>query len=178
MTIQVKKSLQAIYDVLQANNNRKVSSVLAEIEHLFIAKSKSAGTGASHEQATLKDADGKVVAIKCYYFKRWMPLLGERAVEVGTKANSNTGLNTMCKEGVNLWTKQNREAKQALNNLLAQVEQGEISPAEIADAKAKIEQDRKRIQDTELGFESLEEVTGYLANEGVQFITGELVEAE
>ena len=165
----IKKTLQPIYDVLVENSNRKVSSILEEFQHLFLAKTKGGeGTGLA-QKATLRDASGAVVAIRCYYFKRWMPLVGEAAVEVGTKANSSTGYNSMCKEGTNLWTKQNRIAKQAQADLLARVESGEVAPHEIADAKELIEQERKAIADTELGFATEDEVIEYLVSQGVSF---------
>lgn len=169
MSKVLKKSMVALYTILTENANRKVSSIMAEIEPFFYAKASGAGTGVPHEQATLKDADGNVVAIRCYYFKRWMPLVGDLAVEVGSKANSATGLNTMCKEGVNLWTKQNRDAKTALDNLLKRVEAGEVSPTGISDEKAKIEEDRKHIAETDKGFASLDEVIAYLTEAGVAF---------
>lgn len=170
MTTKVlKKSLAGLFAILRENQERKVKSIMGDIEHFFYAKSNSTGSSTPHEQATLKDANGKVVAIRCYYFKRWMPLVGDLAVEVGSKANSATGLNTMCKEGVNLWTKQNREAKLAMDDLLARVEAGEVSPSGIADEKAKIEADRKRIAETDKGFATLDEVTAYLVANGVAF---------
>lgn len=162
----IKKSMQEIYDILDANQTATVASVMPQLEALMSTKSRGAAKGES-VRTSLRDADGNVVAIRCYYFKRWMPLVGDEAVEFGTKTGTNTGLNSMCKEGVSHWTKQQREAKEATAQILADVEVGTLDASDIAARREEIEAARQAIADTTLGFETLEEVQDYLDANGV-----------
>lgn len=113
MTI-IKKDFQAIIDFLEANKSKNVKTILDQVREMASVKA----------QVTFKkDEDGKVTEVYCYYHKRW-ELLSEH--EYGLKAsNKATGLNTMCKVGLNQWTKQQREAKKAKDALLARVAAGE-----------------------------------------------------
>lgn len=154
----VKKAFQPLIDFLEANADKKVKSILAEVIELTKAQ-----TTRMEGSSFIKDATGTVVAIHDYYFKRWMPLVGPSAVDFGQKLKSATGLNTMCKEGVSNWTKQQREAKNGLASLLSKVASGELAPADIAVEQAKLEEARKAIVPTELGFATQEEVEAYLA---------------
>lgn len=168
--VQVKKAFQPIVDLLEANKDVKVSKVLEQVIELTQAK-----TSRAEGNTFLKDAQGNTVAIFDYYFKRWMPLVGSKAVEFGAKAKTSTGFNTMCKEGVSQWTKQQREAKQAGADLLAKVASGEIKPADITAHQATIEEARKRIvfpttedgKTIELGYADMESLMKYLKKEGI-----------
>lgn len=163
---QVKKAFQPIVDLIEnaiANDSKvKASSLLADIIALAAAK-VSTGVGST----ILKSTDGTVVAVRCYYFKRWMPLVGDKAVEFGKKANTATGLNTMCKEGSSHWTKQQRDAEAANKALMTKVISKEITPDDIPALQAQIEETRKLIVPTELGFATEEEVREYLSQTGV-----------
>lgn len=158
----IKKAFLPIVELLQANEGAKVSKILPQIIELASAK-----TARSEGANFIKNEAGETVAIFDYYFKRWMPLVGEKAVEFGAKAKTATGFNTMCKEGVSLWTKQQREAKNALNALLGKVASGEVAATDIAAEQEKIENTRKEIAPTELGFATIDEVNAYLAENGV-----------
>lgn len=159
----VKKAYQPIVDLLEANPKAKVSDILAQVIELAQAK-----TSRVEGSAFKKDAQGNVVAIFDYYFKRWMPVVGEKAVEFGAKAKTATGLNTMCKEGVSHWTKQQRIAKQAQADLLTRVANGEVKPADIAKEQVAIEEARKAIVATELGFDNEADLMKYLAKSGIK----------
>lgn len=159
---QVKKAYQDIISFLQENEDKKVKTILEQVIALASAK-----TGQRAATTMIKDAGGNVVAILDYYFKRWMPLVGEAAVEFGAKKDSTTGFNTMCKAGVSEWTKRQREAKVAGENLLKRVANGEVAPQDILAEQAKIEEARKVITETTLGFETMEEVVAYLEQNGV-----------
>ncbi|PIR06648.1 MAG: hypothetical protein COV55_02740 [Candidatus Komeilibacteria bacterium CG11_big_fil_rev_8_21_14_0_20_36_20] len=161
----IKKAYQPIVDLLNSNKDAKVSDVIDQVVELVSAKSSRGEVGGNF----IKDNDGNTIAIKCYYFKRWMPLVGESAVEFGTKVRTATGFNSMCKEGVSHWTKQQREAKNANAELLNKVANGDIAPENILAEQAKIEETRKSIVDTDLGFASAEEINTYLENEGLTF---------
>lgn len=167
MGTQVKKAFQPIVDLLEAkieeNPKASIKSILADVIDLTKASTSRGGT-----TSFKKDASGAVVAIHDYYFKRWMPLVGEKAVEFGAKAKTTTGFNTMSKVGVSLWTKQQREAKQAEQALLNQVASGEVAPEDIPAKQAEIEEARKRIEPTDLGFENEDDLLDYLADAGVK----------
>lgn len=159
----VKKVYQPLIDVLNANQGKKVSDVMAQILELASAKTASAGSVA------IRDKDNKVVAILDYYFKRWMPLVGEKAVDFGQKANTPTGYNSMSKAGTSEWTKQQRVAKAANEQLLKDVAAGVVKPADLTAKLAEIEAQRKAISATELGFAEEAEVRKYLEKNGVKF---------
>lgn len=159
----IKKAYADIVAFLEENQDKKVRAVLEDVKNM--ASAKVAREGGS---TFLKDAAGNTVAILDYYFKRWMPLVGEKAVEFGVKKNTATGFNTMSKAGTSAWTKQQREAKQAEQNLLAEVSAGNIKPSDIPAKQAEIETARKAIEATELGFETKEQVVAYLVENGVQ----------
>ncbi len=164
--MSIKKVYQPIVELLQttiANNPKaKITEVMDQVIAMASAK-VSVGVGTTF----LKDSAGNVVAIFDYYFKRWMPLVGANAVEFGKKANTATGFNTMSKEGVSHWTKQQREADNANKALIDRVVKGELQAGDIPAEQAKIEEARKAIVETTLGFATEDEVRAYLANEGV-----------
>ena len=137
----IKKQYLEIIALLEANKNKKVSTVMADI--LALCESKNGG------DTFIKDADGVTIAIKCYYFKKWFWL--DKA-EFGVKKNTASGYNTMCKLGNSLWTKQQRVAKKAREVLLDQVSSGEIEASELNEQLMLIEETRKLID--------LEQLTG------------------
>ena len=122
----------------------------------------SAKTASAVGYASLKDAEGKTVAILDYYFKRWMPLVGDKKVDVGAKQGTNTGYNTMSKAGVSEWTKQNRAKQQAKEQLLKDVANGSVKNTDLMTKLAEIEEKSKVIVPTELGFATEAEVRKYL----------------
>lgn len=110
----IKKDYQALVDFLETNQNKKVATILEQIREMC------------SQQNTVtfkKDAEGNVTEVFCYYHKRW-ELVSEH--EYGKKAsNKATGLNTMCKVGLNQWTKQQSTAKKAREQVLARLAAGE-----------------------------------------------------
>ena len=165
---QVKKAFQPIIDILEANKDNPVSAVLARI--MEIAEAKVTRT---QGDIAIYDKKGKVVALFDYFLKRWMPLVGEKAVEFGPKAGTTTGFQGMSKIGLSLWTSAQRKAKAAELALLTQVAKGEIQPSDIPAKQAEIEESRKTTPETytegtevrnvsDLGFATQEEVTAYL----------------
>ena len=103
---------------------------------------KRASGGSDIGKTFLKDADGKVTHIYCYYHKKWEEVA---VAEYGLKASTASGYNTMCKEGVSAWTKQQRVAKQARDQLLTQLSNGEIAIDDLVPAQDAIEADRNVI---------------------------------
>lgn len=147
--MNTKKVYVELVDLLEANKDKKISTILEQIYELTTSKQVSS--------TFLKDKSGKVTHIYCYYHKKFEPL---SEVEYGAKKHSTTGFNSMCKEGVNQWTKQQRVAKQKEAELLDKVISKEISPDGIQEEKIKIEQERKSIIPREdgIGFDSLEDI--------------------
>jgi hypothetical protein len=98
--LKVKKSFEELYNILKANKDKKVSSVLEQLMPLLESKSV--------EQPYILNKDGELLAIKDSYFKVWI-LKSEN--EIGKKIHSPTGYNSFCKTGINAWTKRNAKAK-------------------------------------------------------------------
>lgn len=161
---KIKKAFEPIIEYLRANQDAVVADILGGAEALAAAKT---GGGSGGATTFLKDTEGNTVAILDYYFKRWMPLIGDEAVEFGAKKGSASGYSTMSKLGTSLWTKQQREAKAAMQKILEDVESGELAVEDIADRKAEIEAARAHVEPTDLGFETKDEVIAYLADYGV-----------
>ena len=147
--MNIKKQYEEIYAILEANSNKKVSTVLPQLAELMSRKSNSSGQA----NTFLKDDAGNVIAIYCYYHKTW-ELLSE--CEYGKKTGSSTGFNTMCKVGVSAWTKQQRIKKQADSDLLNQVESGDLQLSELGAARQEIIEASKVIIPREDGHGYLE----------------------
>jgi len=124
---------------MEENPNVKVKSVMSQIEELTSAK---AGGGGRSSDNVVRDADGNVTHIFCYYHKKWEAVA---EVEFGKKASSPTGLSNMCKEGTGAWTKQQRDSKKAREELLSQVAAGEVIPGDIEARTNEIDEARKVI---------------------------------
>jgi hypothetical protein len=123
----IKKSYAELVEFLEANKNKKVSTILDEIYSMTSQKSMS--------RTYLTNEQGEVFAIFCYYHKQW-ELLSE--VDYGSKASSTTGYNTMCKIGVKHWTAQNKQAKAVGGSILTMLEAGEITSDEISDTRERL----------------------------------------
>jgi len=151
--MNIKKQFEEIFAILEANQNRKVSSIMPELMELMSRKSAGGADG----RTFLLDENGQVYAIFCYYHKKW-ELIDE--CEFGLKKGTASGYNTMCKVGVNQWTKQQRDKKKANEELLTKVMAGELLPENIASEQAKIDEQTKVIIPREdgLGFDSVEEL--------------------
>ena len=135
MTTSIKKDFQAIYDLLKANENKKVATLMPQLLKLVQAKQS--------QKNFVTDELGNVTHVFCYYHKKWEPIA---EVEFGAKKHSASGLNSMCKEGVNQWSKQQREAKQAREDLLMMVSEGKEKAENLQDKLAEIETNRTRIE--------------------------------
>jgi uncharacterized protein with NRDE domain len=148
----VKKQFEELYAVLEENKNKKVSTILPQLIELMSKKNNASGQA----NTFIKDDEGNVVAIYCYYHKKW-ELLSD--VEYGSKKGTATGYNTMCKEGVSKWTKQQRVKKAQEAELLTKVSSGELAVEDIAVEQARILEESKVIQprEDEHGFDTAEE---------------------
>lgn len=149
----VKKAFQPIIDLLSLpeNANKKVKELLGEVTELCSAK--GAGGAAT---TFVRDENGVVTFVRDYYFGLWFPT---SHVDFGPKQGSPSGLNSMCKEGVSNWTKQQREFRTAKESLLTAVAAGEVAVDQIQAKLAELEDARTRVIPYSvegLGFETLE----------------------
>jgi hypothetical protein len=150
----IKKAYKEIVELLQANENELVGDILPKV--VAIASAKTGG-GGGKATSFHKNDEGVIVGIKCYYHGLWM---APQIVDFGKKASSTTGFNSMCKEGVSNWTKQERDAKVASSKLLSDVANGDVPFDEMTGIMASIEEDRtaRVAREDNYGFETLEEL--------------------
>lgn len=149
----IKKQFEEIYALLEANKNKQIKTVMADL--LVLMQSKSSGSDLN--RTFIKDDEGNVTYVYCYYHKKWESV---KVAEYGVKANTATGLNTMCKEGVSSWTKQQRAFKKAQADLLQAVANQELSPEELPALMEQLEVERKTIEvrNDEHGFDTAEDI--------------------
>ena len=132
--IIVKKNYLEIVAFLISKKNSKVKDILADVIMMCESKKK--------DSTIRKDDKGNITHVFCYYHKVWEMI---NKIEYGSKASSHSGLNTMCKVGVNQWTKQQAQFKKAKNDLLDKVSSGDIKPQEIQNHLKTLEKNKDRI---------------------------------
>lgn len=113
MTTQVKKQFVELVNFLEENKDKKVSSILKQVLEMVESKKK--------DSTIRTDESGRITHIFCYYHKEWEPVEW-----YGKKASSHSGYNTMCREGVNQWTKREADYKKAHQAVLAKLLANEI----------------------------------------------------
>mgnify|MGYP003651800918 CR=1 FL=1 len=123
----IKSQYAEIVALLEANKNKKVSTILPQILELVTTKQNS--------KNFIKDSEGNVTSVYCYYHKQWEEVATH---EYGKKASSATGLASMCKIGVSHWTKQQRAKKAAESALLASLADGTLDIKELPKAQEDI----------------------------------------
>ena len=155
---KVKKVFEPILAILTAavaaNPKVRVSDILDEVTAATAAKT---GEGSGGKATTFhKTEEGVVDGIRCYYFGKWFD---PATVEVGKKANTPSGYNSMCKVGLNQWTKQERDAKLAKDKLLADVAAGTVAASDVGAQLQAIDDAKKTVIETDLPlFDSYEEL--------------------
>lgn len=162
MSTAIKKVFQPILSLLEANPTARIKDILGQVKELASAKSAGGGSPTSFH----KDEAGNVVGIRCYYHQKWMhPVVGD----FGKKAGTASGFNSMCKDGLSKWTKQQKEFKNAQQALLAQVASGEVAASDINAKMAKFEAAKTAIVPREdgYGFDTIEELLADNAAKGV-----------
>lgn len=120
----IKKGFVEVYDILVENKDKKVSTIMDKLIAIMVSKQR--------DKNHFEDENG--LSIFCYYHKTW-ELTAQ--VQYGKKANTSTGLNSMCKVGTNQWTKQQREFKKSKADLLILVASGDLA---IKNINGKIEE--------------------------------------
>ena len=128
----VKKNFEEIYALLRANGNLKVKDLMPELLELMSSKQRDK----NHK------TDEHGLWIFCYYHKEW-ELTSQ--VEYGAKAGSATGFNSMCKVGVNTWTRQQREFKTDKANLLEEMIVGNLEASDLHSRVEELETIKKAV---------------------------------
>jgi hypothetical protein len=123
----IKKGFTEVYNILIANEDVLVSDIMS----LLVPIMESQQRDKNH----YFDDDGNMFVF-CYYHKDWEMC---KQVEYGKKANTATGLNSMCKVGTNQWTKQQRDFKKSKSNLLELVANGSLAIEDINSEVEKLE---------------------------------------
>jgi hypothetical protein len=125
----IKKDYVELVAFLEANSGKKVSAILDELKGMCSAKTTMKST-------VRRDSEGNVTHVYCYYHKKWEDIT---VAEYGKKSKTASGLNTMCKEGTNCWTKQQRIYKAKMAEIADAMLDGKMSPEEAREAKAEAE---------------------------------------
>lgn len=129
---------------LEENASRKVSSVLTEVSDMLANIQPAKATRGGNGKNFVKDAEGNVIAVFCYYHKTWELVAN---VPYGKKAsNASTGLNTMCKQGVSKWTKQQREFVKAKDVVFEQLMSGDITADQAKEQDVILREQLKAIE--------------------------------
>ncbi len=155
----VKKVFVELFEFLEdkaKDPKITLASVMEEAQSMCEAQRSRGG------QTFIRDAKKNVVGILDYTFKRWMPLVGPKAVEFGSKVSSSTGLNPSCKEGASIWTKNNRLREKELKGILGEVKSGKLDIKDIDKREAAIKAKYSKVPETDLGFETKDELVKYL----------------
>lgn len=151
----IKKAFQPIMALLATAVSEGTATQDVYDAALELTKAK-VGSGGGKATTFIKNDDGVVVAVFCYYHKKWMD---PRVAEFGLKASSATGLNSMCKDGVSKWTKAKNAAKTAEAGLLEQVISGDLAAEDVKAEQERIADEAATIIPREdgYGFDTSEE---------------------
>lgn len=170
--MSIKKAFVPLIDFLKDNQDKKVKSVLAEVEEMCAAR----GAGGVATTIVKDPNSGEVVGKRCGYYKKWMPLA---FVEFGQKQGAADGLNPFCKEGMSHYSRQNREFKSFQEELLQRVASGEVPADEIEAQLAKAEAERTKIvpRADGFGYDTSEELLEALADGSAQAQYDEYIES-
>jgi len=158
----IKKVYAEVIAFLESNSAKAVKTILDDVKAMCTAKRRSGGDN------TIYDVKKKLVAIKDSYFGLWMPLVGDEAVEFGSKAGSPTGLSPMCKEAAKHWSKQLAKRNKDRLGMVTDIKNGKLKPEDIEKREAEIEAEFQKVAETELGFDTKEEIIEYLTDSGVK----------
>jgi hypothetical protein len=127
MSTLIKKGYTELYSILLKNEDMLVSEVM----ELLIPVMETQVRDTAH----YTDEDGRLVVF-CYYHKQYEHV---DQVPYGSKKNTVTGLNTMCKVGTNQWTKQQRDYTKSADTILSLIESGELAHTKKAIAEKREE---------------------------------------
>lgn len=150
----IKKVFAPVMAILESNLSASVADI---IEQVRAATSAKTGGGGGKATNFVRNEEGVVTAVKCYAFDKWMD---PRLVPFGAKANTPTGLNTMCKAGVSVWTQAQAAFKKGKDAVVAQLLANEITSEEAQAKIAELEAARTAVPELPAdiqGFDTLED---------------------
>lgn len=170
-TDQYKKTFIPLMEYLINEDKEKpLRQVLPEIEK-FALTSRTVKRKPRQTNA-IRNTAGEVVAIKCEYFDRYMPLVGDLAVEFGVKTSHPSGYNPKCKEGLNIFNKKKKEYDNTMSSIAKNMPEDPAAFAQyLEDAKQireEAEIERVTMPFTDLGFATLEELEDYLKANNIE----------
>lgn len=129
MTTHIKKDFVELVAFLETNKNKKVETILEQLKELCSSKNVMAST-------LRRDEEGNVTHVYCYYHKEWEDV---SVIPYGNKYNTASGLNTMCKQGVNQWTKQQRVYKSTIAQIGSDLMEGKITTEQALELRTRAE---------------------------------------
>jgi len=171
--MNVKKQYEELAVFLEANKAKKVNTIMPQLMEMMQRKNNASGL----TNTFVKDDNDNVIAIYCYYHKMW-ELVAK--VEYGSKKGTATGYNTMCKQGVSMWTKQQRAKKQEEALILTAVAKGELAVEEISAKQEEIADKAKLVEPRAdgHGYESADEAIADIVDESVEYDEDNVVNAD
>jgi hypothetical protein len=160
MSTTIKKAYQALISFMEANKDKKVSTILDDVKAMCSAKQGGGGGARSFFKV-----GEEVVAARCGFYEKWFD---PKVVEFGNKAGTASGLNSMCKAGVNEWTARNNAVKKARDEGFAEFTEGKITGDELQ-ARLKAAEDArdaaKTLPEGMVGYDTMEELLTVLGVE-------------
>lgn len=143
----IKKVYTEVFSLLETNKNKKIETLLPQLIEMMESKQSP--------KNFITNEKGEVTHILCYYHK-----LFESVVHYGSKKHSSSGFNSMCKLGVNQWTKQQRLFKTGEQSILDDIVSGTLSVDEIQKERETLETIRKMIEPRKdgHGFKTIEDI--------------------
>lgn len=131
----IKTQFVTLHNLIKENEGKKLTpKLIAKFEALMESKVMA--------KTFKKDDEGNVTHIFCYYHKEWEEVAN---VPYGKKASTSHGFNTMCKQGVSNWTKQQRVMKAEKAQLLDDVANEVVPSSDLAQTLKEIEERAKTI---------------------------------
>jgi len=140
----IKTQFVTLHTLLIENQGKKLTPKLIEQFEALMESKVMAKT-------FKKDDEGIVTHIYCYYHKEWEDV---SEIPYGKKSSTSHGLNTMCKQGVSNWTKQQRIMKQSKAKLLDDVASGAVEAIDLPTLLLEIEETSKTIEPYYMDFEA------------------------
>jgi len=166
----VKKIFSPLIDFLTENADKKVKTILADVEAM--CQTKGAGSAVT---TVLRNIDGVVTHVRCGFFKQWLPV---NFVEFAVKPNTSSGFAPMSKEGTNLFSKRQRDYNKGRDLLLDQVVTGDLNPADLPGAIEKLEADRLSRPAHSLGVDTIDEASALTGPDYEAILAAEAEAAE
>lgn len=157
----IKKVFAPVLAILESNLSASVADVIEQVRAVTSAKTGGGGGAATNFH---RAEDGTVVAIKCYAFKKWMD---PRLVPFGAKANSPTGLNTMCKAGLAAWNAAQSAYSKGKDAVFAELLEGALTNEQAQEKLNELEAAKSVVPELPADIQGFDELEDCLNNSQV-----------